>query len=37
MLQGKKLPGYKSAETTMIYTRVVKELNKESIRSPLDF
>jgi len=31
-----ELLGHKSVETTMIYTHVVKELNKESIRSPLD-
>ncbi len=28
---------HKSIETTMIYTHVVKELNKDIIRSPLDF
>jgi integron integrase len=32
-----ELLGHKSVETTMIYTHVVKELNKESIKSPLDF
>lgn len=32
-----ELLGHKSIETTMIYTHVVKELNKEEIRSPLDF
>jgi integron integrase len=32
-----ELLGHKSVETTMIYTHVVKELNKASIKSPLDF
>jgi len=32
-----ELLGHKSIETTMIYTHVVKEMNKESVRSPLDF
>jgi site-specific recombinase XerD len=32
-----ELLGHKSLETTMIYTHVVKELNKASIKSPLDF
>ena len=32
-----ELLGHKSIETTMIYTHVVKELNKDIIRSPLDF
>ena len=32
-----ELLGHKSIETTMIYTHVVKELNKDEIRSPLDF
>jgi site-specific recombinase XerD len=32
-----ELLGHKSVETTMIYTHVVKELNQESIKSPLDF
>lgn len=32
-----ELLGHKSVETTMIYTHVVKELNKENIKSPLDF
>lgn len=32
-----ELLGHKSIETTIIYTRVVKELNKDEIRSPLDF
>ena len=32
-----ELLGHKSIETTMIYTHVVKELNKNIIRSPLDF
>lgn len=32
-----ELLGHKSVETTMIYTHVVKELNRESIKSPLDF
>ena len=32
-----ELLGHKSIETTMIYTHVVKELNKDDIKSPLDF
>ena len=32
-----ELLGHKSIETTMIYTHVVKELNKDTIQSPLDF
>ena len=32
-----ELLGHKSVETTMIYTHVVKELNKGEIKSPLDF
>jgi len=32
-----ELLGHKSIETTMIYTHVVKELNKDTIMSPLDF
>jgi integron integrase len=32
-----ELLGHKSIETTMIYTHVVKELNKSDIVSPLDF
>lgn len=32
-----ELLGRKSIETTMIYTHVVKELNKADIKSPLDF
>jgi len=32
-----ELLGHKSIETTMIYTHVVKELNKDIIKSPLDF
>jgi integron integrase len=32
-----ELLGHKSVETTMIYTHVVKELNKEQVKSPLDF
>jgi len=32
-----ELLGHKSVETTMIYTHVVKELNKGTIKSPLDF
>jgi len=32
-----ELLGHKSIETTMIYTHVVKELNKDEIKSPLDF
>lgn len=31
------LLGHKSIETTMIYTHVVKELNKDEIKSPSDF
>ena len=31
------LLGHKSIETTMIYTHVVQELNKNGIKSPLDF
>lgn len=32
-----ELLGHKSIETTMIYTHVIKELNKDDIKSPLDF
>jgi len=32
-----ELLGHKSIETTIIYTHVVKELNKGDIKSPLDF
>ena len=32
-----ELLGHKSIETTMIYTHVVKELNKDDIKSPFDF
>jgi len=32
-----ELLGHKSIETTMIYTHVVKELNNNTIKSPLDF
>ena len=32
-----ELLGHKSVETTMIYTHIVKELNKEGVKSPLDF
>jgi integron integrase len=32
-----ELLGHKSIENTMIYTHVVKELNKDDIKSPLDF
>ena len=32
-----ELLGHKSIETTMIYTHVVKELNQDEIKSPLDF
>jgi len=32
-----ELLGHKSVETTMIYTHIVKELNKDSVKSPLDF
>jgi len=32
-----ELLGHKSVETTMVYTHVVKELNRQDIKSPLDF
>jgi len=32
-----ELLGHKSIETTMIYTHVVKEMNKDDLKSPLDF
>ncbi len=32
-----ELLGHKSVETTMIYTHIVKEMNKQDIKSPLDF
>ena len=32
-----ELLGHKSVETTMIYTHVVKEMNKQDVKSPLDF
>ncbi len=32
-----ELLGHKSIETTMIYTHVIKELNRSDIKSPLDF
>jgi len=32
-----ELLGHKSVETTMIYTHIVKEMNKDGIKSPLDF
>ncbi len=32
-----ELLGHKSVETTMIYTHVVREMNKQDIKSPLDF
>jgi len=32
-----ELLGHKSVGTTMIYTHVVKELNKDIVKSPLDF
>ena len=32
-----ELLGHKSVETTMIYTHVVKEMNKAEVKSPLDF
>ena len=32
-----ELLGHKSVETTMVYTHVVKELNKDGVKSPLDF
>ncbi len=31
-----ELLGYKSVETTMLYTHVVTEMNKGSVASPLD-
>ncbi len=31
-----ELLGHKSVETTMIYTHIIKELNQNSIKSPLD-
>ena len=31
-----ELLGHKSVETTMIYTHIVKELNKDGVKSPLD-
>ncbi len=31
-----ELLGHKSVETTMIYTHVIKEMNKQEIKSPLD-
>ncbi|MDZ7817289.1 MAG: tyrosine-type recombinase/integrase [Aliarcobacter sp.] len=32
-----ELLGHKSIETTIIYKHVIKELNKNDIKSPLDF
>ncbi|NOX15740.1 MAG: tyrosine-type recombinase/integrase, partial [Epsilonproteobacteria bacterium] len=32
-----ELLGHRSVETTMIYTHVVKELNRQDVKSPLDF
>ena len=32
-----ELLGHKSVETTMVYTHVVKEMNRLSVKSPLDF
>ena len=32
-----ELLGHKSVETTMIYTHIIKEMNKQNIKSPLDF
>ena len=32
-----ELLGHKSVETTMIYTHVVSEINKDKVLSPLDF
>ena len=32
-----ELLGHKSVETTMIYTHVVKEMNRQDVKSPLDF
>jgi len=32
-----ELLGHKSVETTMVYTHVVKEMNRQNVKSPLDF
>jgi len=32
-----ELLGYKSVETTIVYTHVVSEMNKAKVISPLDF
>lgn len=32
-----ELLGHKSVETTMIYTHIVKEMNRQDVKSPLDF
>ncbi len=32
-----ELLGHKSVETTMIYTHIVKEMNRQNVKSPLDF
>ncbi len=32
-----ELLGHKSVETTMVYTHVVKEMNRQDVKSPLDF